>query len=73
LDIIHMFKEYSDVPVAAYNVSGEYSMVKLMARENMAIEKDLALENLNAIFRAGADMVLTYHLRDILKNGWCNV
>ena len=48
-------------------------MVKLMARENMAIEKDLALENLNAIFRAGADMVLTYHLRDILKNGWCNV
>jgi len=70
LDIIHIFKENSELPVAAYNVSGEYSMVKLMARENMAVEKDLALENLTAIFRAGADMVLTYHLRDALKNGW---
>ncbi len=72
LDIIHMFKEYADVPVAAYNVSGEYSMVKLMAREKIANERELAMENLTAIFRAGADIVLTYHLRDILKNGWVN-
>ena len=72
LDIISLFKENSPVPVAAYNVSGEYTMAKLMAREGMAVEKDLVLENLSAIFRAGADMVLTYHLRDILKNGWLN-
>jgi porphobilinogen synthase len=70
LDIIHIFKEHSPVPVAAYNVSGEYSMVKLMVRENMAVEKDIVLENLTAIFRAGADMILTYHLRDIFKNRW---
>jgi len=70
LDIISRFKDISPLPVAAYNVSGEYSMVKLMAREGMANEKDLVLENLTAIRRAGADMILTYHLRDILKNGW---
>jgi porphobilinogen synthase len=70
LDIIARFKESSPVPVAAYNVSGEYSMVKLMARDGMAVEKDLALENLTAIVRAGADVVLTYHLRDVLKNKW---
>ncbi|MCX6829350.1 MAG: porphobilinogen synthase, partial [candidate division Zixibacteria bacterium] len=72
LDIIRIFKEHSPLPVAAYNVSGEYSMVKLMAREKMAVERDMMMENLAAIFRAGADMILTYHLRDILKNGWNN-
>ena len=72
LDIIRMFKDNSPLPVAAYNVSGEYSMVKLMAREKMADEKELTLENLTAITRAGADIILTYHLRDILKHGWLN-
>jgi porphobilinogen synthase len=72
LDIISKFKESSPLPVAAYNVSGEYSMVKLMAKEKMAMEKELVRENLISIFRAGADMVLTYHLRDILKNGWAD-
>lgn len=72
LDIIHSFKEHSPALIAAYNVSGEYSMVKLMAQNNLADEKRLVLENLNSIFRAGADIVLTYHLRDILKNGWLN-
>ncbi len=70
LDIIKTFKELSPVPVAAYNVSGEYSMAKLMARENIVSEKDIVLENLTAIFRAGADIILTYHLRDILKKRW---
>jgi porphobilinogen synthase len=70
LDIIKMFHDISPVPVAAYNVSGEYSMVKLMAREKMAGEREMALENLAAITRAGADIILTYHLRDVLKNGW---
>jgi porphobilinogen synthase len=70
LDIVKTFKELSPVPVAAYNVSGEYSMAKLMARENIVSEKDIVLENLTAIFRAGADIILTYHLRDILKKRW---
>jgi porphobilinogen synthase len=70
LDIISRFKELSPVPVAAYNVSGEYSLVKIMAREGLANEKDLVFENLIAITRAGADIILTYHLRDILRNGW---
>jgi porphobilinogen synthase len=70
LDIISRFKEISPVPVAAYNVSGEFALAKLMAREGLASEKDIVIENLTAIFRAGADIVLTYHLRDILKNRW---
>jgi len=70
LDIISDFRRSIDLPVAAYNVSGEYTMVKLMAKENLADEKALVLENLTAIKRAGADLVLTYHLRDILKGGW---
>jgi len=72
LDIIHLFKENSPVPVAAYNVSGEYASAKLMAREGIADEKNIVLENLASIYRAGADIVLTYHLRDILKNRWLN-
>ena len=70
LDIISDFRRSVDLPVAAYNVSGEYAMVKLMAKENLADEKALVLENLTAIKRAGADIILTYHLRDILKGGW---
>lgn len=70
LDIISAFRKMTELPVAAYNVSGEYSMVKLMAREKMVEEKMLVLENLTAITRAGASIILTYHLRDILKGGW---
>lgn len=70
LDIISAFRKMTDLPVAAYNVSGEYSMVKLMAREKMVEERMLVLENLTAITRAGASIILTYHLRDILKGGW---
>jgi porphobilinogen synthase len=70
LDIISSFRRFTQLPVAAYNVSGEYSMVKIMARENIVVEKDLVIENLTAIARAGADIILTYHLRDILKEGW---
>jgi porphobilinogen synthase len=70
LDIISDFRHFTQLPVAAYNVSGEYAMVKLMAREKLADEKELVIENLTAITRAGADIVLTYHLRDVLKGGW---
>jgi porphobilinogen synthase len=70
LDIISDIRAATELPVAAYNVSGEYSMVKLMAQAGYAEEKRLVLENLTAITRAGADIILTYHLRDILKHGW---
>jgi porphobilinogen synthase len=66
LDIISDFRRQTDLPVAAYNVSGEYTMTKIMARENIVEEKAIVLENLTAITRAGADIILTYHLRDIL-------
>ncbi len=72
LDIISDFRKETELPVAAYNVSGEYTMVKLMARENIVSERDMVLENLTAITRAGADIILTYHLRDALKGGWCD-
>lgn len=70
LDIISDFSRQTDLPVAAYNVSGEYTMVKLLAREKIVDERMLVMENLTAITRAGADIILTYHLRDILKGGW---
>ncbi|MBU1317691.1 MAG: porphobilinogen synthase [candidate division Zixibacteria bacterium] len=70
LDVISDVKTAFELPVAAYNVSGEYAMVKLMAQQGYADEKKLTLENLYSISRAGADIILTYHLRDILRHGW---
>ncbi len=61
LDIINRAKEKFDVPIAAYNVSGEYSMVKLAAQQGIADEKQLALEILTSIKRAGADIIISYH------------
>jgi porphobilinogen synthase len=70
LDIIRAFKERSSVPVAAYSVSAEYQMVKLMAKEGLAIEQKLAIENLTAIRRAGADIIITYFAELIASQGW---
>ncbi len=70
LDVIADFAKASSLPVAAYNVSGEYAAVKLLAQAGQGDEKLLTLENLTAIRRAGASIILTYHLRDILKNDW---
>lgn len=67
LDIIVKAKERIDVPLAAYNVSGEYAMVKLMAKEGYGDEKNLALEILTSIKRAGADIIITYHALDAAK------
>ncbi len=72
LDIIADFAHDAKVPVAAYNVSGEYATVKLLVKAGLAEEGKLVRENLTAIRRAGASVILTYHLRDILKKGWDN-
>ncbi len=72
LDLISDFRANTQLPVAAYNVSGEYAAVKLMAEAGLADEKLMVIENLTAMTRAGASIILTYHLRDILKNEWDN-
>ena len=67
LDVIRAVKEHTDVPVAAYNVSGEYAMVKAAA-QNGWIDHDRAmLECLTSIKRAGADLILTYFAKDAAK------
>ena len=64
LDIIRRVKDRFGVPVAAYNVSGEYAMVKAAAQKGWIDERRIALEILTSIKRAGADMILTYFARD---------
>ena len=70
LDIIRRVKDIAEVPVCAYNVSGEYSMVKLASKEGIADERMAVTEILTSIWRAGADMIISYHTRDIFKNNW---
>jgi porphobilinogen synthase len=68
LDIIRRVRERFDVPVAAYNVSGEYSMVKAAVSKGWIDEKRVVLEILTGIQRAGAEIILTYHAKDAA--GW---
>ncbi len=67
LDIIRRVRERFDVPVAAYNVSGEYAMVKAAAQKGWLDEKRVVLEILTGIQRAGADVILTYHAKDAAR------
>ncbi len=67
LDVIASVRAATNVPVAAYNVSGEYSMVKAAAARGWLDEKRTALEVLTSIKRAGADLILTYWARDAAK------
>ncbi|GAB4353006.1 MAG: porphobilinogen synthase [Candidatus Abyssubacteria bacterium] len=67
LDIIHRVKTEFGYPVAAYNVSGEFSMVKAAASRNWVDEQKIVLEILTSIKRAGADMILTYHAEEAAR------
>lgn len=67
LDIVRDVREMTDLPVAAYNVSGEYAMVKAAAANGWIDERATALEILLSIKRAGADMILTYHAKDAAR------
>jgi porphobilinogen synthase len=67
LDVIHRVSEEFHVPVAAYNVSGEYSMVKAAAQNGWLDEKRVVLEILTSIQRAGASIILTYHAKDAAR------
>jgi porphobilinogen synthase len=67
LDVIHEARARFDVPIAAYNVSGEYAMVKAAAANGWIDEKRIVLEILTGIVRAGANFVLTYHAADAAR------
>ncbi|MEE8353598.1 MAG: porphobilinogen synthase [Dehalococcoidales bacterium] len=68
LDIIRGVRDRFDCPIAAYNVSGEYSMVKAAAERGWLDERRIVLETLTAMKRAGTDLILTYHAKDVA--GW---
>jgi len=67
LDIIQRVRERFDVPVAAYNVSAEFSMVKAAAQKGWIDEQRITLEILTGIQRAGASIILTYHAKDVAR------
>ncbi|MEL6326455.1 MAG: porphobilinogen synthase [Cyanobacteria bacterium J06626_23] len=67
MDIIWRVKEASDLPVAAYNVSGEYSMVKAAALNGWVDEEKLVMETMTSFKRSGADLILTYHAKDVAR------
>ncbi len=67
MDVILRIKESTNLPVAAYNVSGEYSMVKAAALNGWVDEKKIVLETLTSFKRSGADLILTYHAKDAVR------
>ena len=67
LDVIRSVADVTDLPIVAYNVSGEYSMVKASAKNDWIDEERIVMENMYAIKRAGADIIITYHAKDIAK------
>lgn len=69
LDVLRQTADMSNVPVAVYNVSGEYSMVKAAAKMGWIDENSIVRENLIAFKRAGADIIITYHAKEALEKG----
>ncbi len=67
LDVLSKARQITDLPIAAYHVSGEYAMIKAAANQNLIDERIVALEHLTAIKRAGADFILTYLAREIAE------
>lgn len=70
LDVISRLKQNTDVPIACYNVSGEYSMIKAAAERGWIDEQKVVMETMYAFARAGASIITTYHIKDILENNW---
>ncbi|PYZ93659.1 porphobilinogen synthase [Salipaludibacillus keqinensis] len=70
LDIIRDVRDRHDLPVVAYNVSGEYSMIKAAAQNGWVDEKAIVMEKMTSMKRAGADIILTYFAKDVAK--WLN-
>lgn len=70
LDVISNLKQNTELPIACYNVSGEYSMVKSAAQRGWIDEQKVVMETMYSFARAGASIITTYHVRDILENKW---
>ena len=70
LDVIKLVKDDTELPVAAYNVSGEYAMVKAAIQKGWLNEQRAITEVLTSIRRAGASAILTYHAKEVLENKW---
>jgi porphobilinogen synthase len=67
LDIISKLREKIYTPIAAYCVSGEYSMIKAAAMNGWLNEKNIVIEKINSLQRAGVDIIISYHTKDIAK------
>ncbi|MEL6815811.1 MAG: porphobilinogen synthase [Cyanobacteria bacterium J06598_3] len=65
MDVIHRIRQQTQMPIAAYNVSGEYSMIKAAAQQGWVDEKKIVLETLTGLKRAGADLILTYFAKEV--------
>ncbi len=70
LDIISLLKRETSRPIACYNVSGEYAMIKAATEKGWIDEQKVVMETMFAFARAGAQIITTYHVRDILQNKW---
>jgi len=70
MDVIQNLRQNTDVPIACYNVSGEYAMVKAAAEKGWIDEQKIVMETMHAFARAGASIITTYHIKDMLENKW---
>ena len=70
LDVIKLLKDNTELPIAAYNVSGEYAMIKAAVQNGWLNEQRAITEVLTSIRRAGASAILTYHAKEVLENKW---
>lgn len=70
LDVVKMLHDQFDLPIAAYNVSGEYAMLKAAAQKGWLDEQRSTIEVLMSIRRAGATAILTYHAKEVIENKW---
>ena len=70
LDVLARLRERTLLPIAAYQVSGEYAMIKFAAAAGALNERAVVRETLGAFKRAGADLILSYFARDVIREGW---
>ena len=70
LDVIQSLKDNTNLPIACYNVSGEYAMVKAAAQRGWIDEQKVVMETMHAFARAGASIITTYHIRDMVEQNW---
>ncbi|MBV8390506.1 MAG: porphobilinogen synthase [Mucilaginibacter sp.] len=70
LDVIKLLKDNTELPIAAYNVSGEYAMIKAAIQKGWLNDQRAITEVLTSIRRAGATAILTYHAKEVLENKW---